>query len=64
MKNFNEPEMNEIGTTNFEHVFAGKSGVNGNNGHFGTGNVNSNNQGHGHGSWEGDKGHGKGHGKK
>lgn len=51
--NFTKPEINEVGSSNFEHVFAGKSGVNSNNGRWGSGNKNSNNQGKGHGTWEG-----------
>lgn len=53
-KTFTQPTVQKIGVSRFEHVFAGKSGVNsnGNNGHFGSGNSNSNNGGAGHGDWE------------
>jgi hypothetical protein len=58
-KNFSNPEINKICTSDFEHVFAGKSGVNSNNGRWGSGNSNSNNHGNGHGTWQGNRGKGK-----
>lgn len=63
MTNYEKPTITDINKLESEQVFAKKSGGNGNNGRFGSGNSNSHNGGSGIGAWEGGKNHDKGNGR-